>query len=80
MKMVIEFYRVRRADDARAVVGRETVDASDLEHAIEIAQQLRCTLNMPQRPDAVTISDNDGKRLYLHSLGTLEGLDEKPSP
>ncbi|WP_448956006.1 hypothetical protein [Labrys neptuniae] len=80
MKMVIEFCRVRQADDAHAVVGRETADVSGLDDAIEIAQQLWHTLNMPQRPDAVTIRDSDGKRLYSHSLGTIEGLDEKPSP
>ncbi|WP_343221323.1 hypothetical protein [Mesorhizobium japonicum] len=47
MKVVIQFYRTRVADDAHAVVGRETVDAADLDAAIEIARLLARTLNMP---------------------------------
>jgi len=40
MKIVLEFYRVRKADDAHAVVGRETADAADLDDAIGLARQL----------------------------------------
>jgi len=65
MKIVIEFYRVREADDAHAVVGRETVVAANLDDAIEIARRLSLTLDMPQRPDAMSISDGDGNRLHL---------------
>ena len=55
MKIVIEFYRTRQADDAHAVVGRETAELVGLDQAIEIARRLSQTLNMPQRPDAMTI-------------------------
>ena len=40
MKFVIAFYRTRVADDAQAVLGRETLDAVDLVSAIEISHQL----------------------------------------
>src|SRR5436853_639521 len=53
MKFVIEFYRIRAADDAHAVVGREMALATGLDDAIEIARLLARTLNMPQWPDAV---------------------------
>jgi hypothetical protein len=31
MKFVVEFYRTRQADDAHAVVGREAIEAGDLD-------------------------------------------------
>jgi hypothetical protein len=62
--VVIQFYRVRPADGAHATVGREFAAAAGLDNAIEIARQLGQTLNMPQRPDAMTISDSDGNELY----------------
>jgi hypothetical protein len=64
MNMVIEFFRIREADDAHAIVGREIADATDLDDAIEIARHLWQTLDMPQRPDAMTISDSEGNKLY----------------
>lgn len=64
MNIVIEFYRVREVDDAHAIVGREIAEATDLDDAIEIAWQLWQTLDMPQRPDAMTISDGEGNKLY----------------
>ena len=64
MKIVIEFYRTRDADDAHAIVGRETAEAADLDDAIEVARLLARTLNMPQRPDAMTINDANGAMLY----------------
>ncbi|UCI34685.1 hypothetical protein [Mesorhizobium sp. B4-1-4] len=64
MKIMIEFYRTREADDAHAVLGRETAEAADLDDAIEIARLLAGTLNMPQRPDAMTIADANGATLY----------------
>jgi hypothetical protein len=73
MKFVIEFYRVRAADDAHAVVGRETADADDIDHAISLSKQLCRTLNMPQRPDVVSIADSEGKTLYS---GTFDAVDD----
>lgn len=64
MQVVIEFYRIREADDAHAVVGRETIETADLHEAIAIAHQLWQTLEMPQRPDAASISDRKGNLLY----------------
>lgn len=64
MKLVIEFYRVREIDDAHAVVGRETAVAADLGEAIRIARRLSHTLDMPQQPDAMAISDGRGTVLY----------------
>jgi hypothetical protein len=64
MQVVIEFYRVREADEAHAVIGREIIAASDLHGAMTTAHELWKTLEMPQRPDAVSISDREGKLLY----------------
>ncbi|MBZ9851443.1 hypothetical protein LB565_25985 [Mesorhizobium sp. CA14] len=79
MKVVIEFYRVRAADDAHAVVGRETVEAVDLEAAIEIARLLARTLNMPQWPDAVAIADADGATIYSGVIAAQAGMDKGPT-
>ena len=64
MKVVIEFYRTRETDDAHAVVGREAVEAVDLANAIEMARLLSQTLDMPQRPDAIAITDISGNALF----------------
>jgi hypothetical protein len=64
MEIRIEFYRTRDLDDAHAVLGRVTREAVDLDEAVEIARSLLRTLEMPQRPDAITICDADGKQLY----------------
>ncbi len=64
MKIVIEFYRTRDADGAHAIVGPGTVEAADLDHAIGIVRQLSQTLDMPQRPDAMSITDDKGAMLY----------------
>ena len=64
MQIVIEFYRTRDADEAHAVVGRETAEAADLGDAMTVALQLSQTLDMPQRPDAMAITDACGAVLY----------------
>jgi len=79
MKVVIEFYRTRIADDAHAVIGRETVDAADLDAAIEIARLLARTLNMPQWPDAVAIADSEGATIYSSIIVAQAGTDEGPT-
>ncbi|RWH73446.1 MULTISPECIES: hypothetical protein [unclassified Mesorhizobium] len=79
MKVVIEFYRTRIADDAHAVIGRETVDAADLDAAIEIARLLARTLNMPQWPDAVAIADSEGATIYSSIIAAQAGTDEGPT-
>lgn len=70
MKIAIEFYRTRGKDDAHAVVGRETNEAADVEGAIEIARRLSQTLDLPQRPDAMTIADANGRILYSGPIDT----------
>jgi hypothetical protein len=69
MKISIEFYRTRDRDDAHAVLGRVTQEAVDLDDAVEIARALLVTLEMPQWPDAMTISDADGKELCRRAIG-----------
>ena len=64
MQIVIEFYRTRDADGAHAVVARETGEAADLEDAMDVARRLSQTLDMPQRPDAMTITGATGTVLY----------------
>jgi hypothetical protein len=78
MNIVIEFYRIRVVDDAHAIVGREIADVADLDDAIEIARQLWQTLDMPQRPDAMTISDSEGHKLYSGRFDRT--LVERPLP
>jgi hypothetical protein len=75
MKIVIEFYRTRDAYDAHAVIGRETVELDDLDGAIAAARLLARTLDMPQRPDSMTITDANGKMHYSGIIG-LEAMDE----
>jgi hypothetical protein len=64
MKISIEFYRTRNRDGAHAVLGRVTREASDPDDVIDIARALLATLEMPQWPDAVTISDAGGRELF----------------
>lgn len=64
MQVVVEFYRIRGTDDAHAVIGREIIDAADLHEAVTITHQLWQTLEMPQRPDAMSIIDREGNLLY----------------
>ena len=79
MKVVVEFYRTRVADDAHAVVGRETVEAADLDAAIEIARLLARTLHMPQWPDAVAIADADGATIYSSIIAAQGDMDKGPA-
>ncbi|MEQ1940388.1 hypothetical protein ABMA46_19265 [Mesorhizobium sp. CN5-321] len=76
MKIVIEFYRIRDADDAHAVIGRETVEVDGLDGAIAAAQLLARTLDMPQRPDSMMITDANGKVHYCGIIG-LEAVNEE---
>ena len=64
--------QTKTARAAKAVVDRETADAADLDDAIGLARQLWRTLDMLQRPDAMSISDNEGNRLYSGTLDTAK--------
>jgi uncharacterized protein YeaC (DUF1315 family) len=68
MKITIEFYRTRDLDDAHAVLGRVSREAYDLDDAVEVARTLLSTLEMPQWPDAMTISDAEGKELCRRAI------------
>ncbi|MDX8437615.1 hypothetical protein RFN25_29860 [Mesorhizobium abyssinicae] len=61
MKIAIEFYRTRDADDGHAVIRRETVEVDDLDGAVAAAQLLARTLDMPQHPGCMMITDANGK-------------------
>ncbi|PBC00905.1 hypothetical protein [Mesorhizobium sp. WSM3860] len=74
MKIVIEFYRTRDADDAHAVVARETVEV-DLDGAIAAARLLARTLELPQHPDSMMITDANGKMHYSGIIGS-EAVNE----
>lgn len=65
MKVIIEFYRIRESDFAHAVLGRVECEALDLDAAIGMARTLVDTLEMPQEPDEIGISDGCGNEL-LH--------------
>jgi hypothetical protein len=63
MKIVVEFFRTRNADDAHAVVGRETREAANIMTQSRLRGSFRKTLDMHQRPDAMTITDANGTKL-----------------
>ncbi len=54
--------------------------AADLASAIETARRLSRTLDMPQRPDAVTITDADDKTLYSAILDAEPMNDGRQDP
>ncbi|WP_047148289.1 hypothetical protein [Aquamicrobium sp. LC103] len=68
MKVVIEFYRVRREDNARALIGRSRREVANPDDAVEIAASLATSLEMPQKPDAIAVMDLSGTVLRWVSL------------
>jgi hypothetical protein len=72
----IKFYRTREKDDAHAVVERISFDADGVGVAIEHARLLMRTLNMPQRPDRVTLTDNVGATVFSGTFIDLSKGDE----
>ena len=65
MMFTIEFFRIRKADNARATLDRITHIASDLESAKLKAKSLFDTLNMPQNPDGLRILDQGGNEVFF---------------
>ena len=55
MIFTIEFFRIRKEDNAHGTLDRVTYIASDLESAKVKARSLFDTLNMPQNPDGLRI-------------------------
>ncbi|UVC17750.1 hypothetical protein [Mesorhizobium onobrychidis] len=62
MNFVVEFYRSRDADEA--TLDRVSLEAPNLRAALQGATALFHTLAMPQIPDRLRISDEDGSELY----------------
>jgi hypothetical protein len=64
---IIEFPRVRVADEAHATLDRVEQDTNDLEGAKVRAQSLFETLDIPQKPDTLRILDQSGEELFFWS-------------
>jgi len=65
MVFTIEFFRIRKSDNAHATLDRITHMAPDLESAKVKARSLFSTLNMPQDPDGLRILDKDGVEVFV---------------
>ena len=61
----IEFFRVRDTDDAHAILDRLEHKTTDLEDAKFRAASLFETLNLPQKPDAWRILDQNGDEVFF---------------
>jgi hypothetical protein len=72
MTFTIEFFRIRKEDNARAILDRITHIASNLESAKVKAMSLFETLNMPQNPDGLRILDHGGEEVFFWTPGTDE--------
>jgi hypothetical protein len=64
---IIEFFRVRETDGAHATLDRVEHDTTDLDDAKVRAQSLFETLDMPQKPDALRIMDQNGNEVFCWS-------------
>ncbi|CCV08795.1 conserved hypothetical protein [Mesorhizobium metallidurans STM 2683] len=62
MNFVVEFYRSRAA--TKAILDRVPLEAPNLRAALHGATALFHTLAMPQTPDRLRISDENGSELY----------------
>jgi len=70
MIFTIEFFRIRRKDNAHATLDRITHMAPDLDSAKVKARSLFDNLNMPQDPDGLRILDQDGREVFFWTPGT----------
>jgi hypothetical protein len=72
MMFTIEFFRIRKEDNAHATLARVTQTASDLESAKVKARSLFDVgaLNMPQNPDGLRILDQHGNEVFFWTPGT----------
>jgi len=70
MIFTIEFFRIRRKDNAHATLDRITHMAPDLDSAKVKARSLFDKLNMPQDPDGLLILDQDGREVFFWTPGT----------
>ena len=65
MMFTIEFMRVRDSDNAHAILDRIRGFGSDLEAVKVRARSLFASLEMPQKPDALRILDENGRELFF---------------
>jgi hypothetical protein len=72
MLFTIEFFRIRKSDNAHATLDRITHMAPDLESAKVKARSLFNTLNMPQDPDGLRILNQDGVEVFSWTPRTNE--------
>ena len=72
MMFTIEFFRIRKEDNARAMLDRITHIASDLESAKVKAKSLFKTLNMPQNPDGLRILEQTGQEVFFWTPRTKD--------
>lgn len=72
MMFTIEFFRIRKEDNAHAMLDRVTHIASDLESAKVKARSLFDTLNMPQNPDGLRILDKSGNEVFFWTPGMAD--------
>ena len=64
----VVFYRLRSSDAARATIAQETVEADDLEKAMQVAKRILDHLEAPQKPDGVAILDAEGLELCAYDF------------
>ncbi len=67
MMFIIEFFRVRDTDEAHAILDRVEHDTTDLDDAKVRALSLFETLDMPQKPDALRVVDENGEEVFAWS-------------
>ncbi len=72
MVFTIEFFRIRKSDNAHATLDRITHMAPDLESAKLKAKSLFETLNMAQDPDGLRILNQDGLEVFFWTPRTNE--------
>jgi hypothetical protein len=70
MMFTIEFFRIRKEDNAHATLDRITHMALDLESAKVKARSLFDTLNMPQNPDGLRILDQNSHEVFFWTTET----------
>jgi hypothetical protein len=73
MMFTIEFFRIRKEDNAHATLDKITHMAPDLESAKVKARSLFDTpVIMPQNPDGLRILDQDGREVFFWTPGTAD--------
>jgi hypothetical protein len=65
MNFTIEFFRIRPSDEVHATLDRISVVADDLDAATVKAKSLFDTLDVPQKPDGLSILDQVKRELFV---------------